>query len=170
MWISTKEGIIVYNKKEYEKGFVWIIDDVIKEYDINKKKISNVYDTGYSEIELNNNFIFNDSKNNAWLSSSSGVVKIQADEYKIEKIKKNSNLKNSISSNVITCFYEDSNETMWIGTDKGANILNDDIPLNYVNKEQGKDIVSIVQQNNYIWVATKFNGIYIYDSENGNYY
>ena len=57
---------------------------------------------------------------------------------------------------------------MWIGTDKGANILNDDIPLNYVNKEQGKDIVSIVQQNNYIWVATKFNGIYIYDSENGN--
>lgn len=168
VWISTKEGIIVYNKKEYEKGFVWIIDDVIKEYDINKKKISNVYDTGYSEIELNNNFIFNDSKNNAWLSSSSGVVKIQADEYKIEKIKKNSNLKNSISSNVITCFYEDSNETMWIGTDKGANILNDDIPLNYVNKEQGKDIVSIVQQNNYIWVATKFNGIYIYDSENGN--
>lgn len=57
---------------------------------------------------------------------------------------------------------------MWIGTDKGANILNDDIPLNYVNKEQGKDIVSIVQQNNYIWIATKFNGIYIYDLENGN--
>lgn len=168
LWISTKEGIIVYNKKEYEKGFVWIIDDVLKEYDINKKKVSNVYNTKFSEIELNNNFIFNDSKNNTWLSSNSGVLKIQADEYKIEKMNKNSNLKNSISSDVITCFYEDSNGTMWIGTDKGANILNDDILLSYVNKEQGKDIVSIVQQNNYIWIATKFNGIYIYDLENRN--
>ena len=168
LWISTKEGIIVYNKKEYEKGFVWIIDDVIKEYNINKKKVSNVYNTTYNEIELNNNFIFNDSKNNMWLSSSSGVVKIQADEYKIEKMKKNSNLKNSISSNVITCFYEDFNGTMWIGTDKGVNILNDNILLSYANKGQGKDIVSIVQQNNYIWVATKFNGIYIYDLKNGN--
>ena len=59
-------------------------------------------------------------------------------------MKKNSNLKNSISSNVITCFYEDFNGTMWIGTDKGVNILNDNILLSYVNKWQGKDIVSIV--------------------------
>ena len=61
---------------------------------------------------------------------------------------------------VINCFYEDFNGTIWIGTDKGINILNSNNQFAYQNKYiddryklHNKDIVSIVQHTGYIWIA-----------------
>lgn len=40
--------------------------------------------------------------------------------------------------------------------------------FNYINKDEEKNIVSVLQHNNYIWLATKFKGIEIYDEKSGD--
>lgn len=167
MWISTKQGIIIRNIREGRKDYVYIINsDGAKIYNIKENTISSVYDFNDIKVNFYSNFILNDSKNNAWLSTSNGAIKYSREEKNFNVFRKDISSKNSISSNVITCFFEDSNGTIWIGTDKGVNILNDNPVFNYTNKDN-KNIVSILQHNNFIWVATKFNGVYIYE-ENGN--
>ena len=168
IWISSKEGIILYNKSDYDNGFLWIIEDNgIKKFDVNEKTLEDIYILENNKIKLYNNCIFNDSKNNTWISSSNGAIRYLYNEKKFDIFKKESNYKNSISSNVITCFYEDFNGTIWIGTNKGVNILNDNIQFSNIDSETGKDIVSIITHNEEIWLADKFNGIYIYDEKNG---
>lgn len=166
VWISTKEGIIVYDLREIENIYVWIVNnDEIKKYGI-KEKIIDMYDNKKENEYYNNNFILRDTKNNAWISSSNGVLKYSLDKKETEVIKKDMNFNNSLSSNVITCFYEDFNGTIWIGTDKGINILNKNNQFNSFEEQKylnNKNIVSILQHNQYIWVATKYDGIYIYD-------
>ncbi len=169
IWISTKKGIFIYNIDKYQNDFIFMINsDGIKKYNINDKSINNIYTFKDYEIKFYNNFIFNDKKNNTWISSSNGAIKYSKNKNKFDILKKDISYKNSITSNVITCFYEDFNGTIWIGTDKGVNILNDNTIFNYINKDEDKNIVSILQHNGYIWVATKFRGIYIYDEKSGD--
>lgn len=169
MWIATKEGIYMYNIREDKKDKLYMINSSgVKEYNIKENIINDIYIFKDNEIRFYNNIIFTDSENNTWLSSSNGAIKYSKSKGIFELYKKDINIKNSISSNVINCFYEDFNGTIWIGTDKGVNILNDDIMFNYINKVEDKNIVSILEHNGDIWVASKFKGIYIYDSKNGN--
>lgn len=170
MWISTKEGIFIYNTRDDSKEYIYqITHNNIKKYNLNGKNVSNVYTFENDELRFNDNFLFNDSKNNTWISSSSGAIKYSKDENKFLKFKKNINYKYALSSDITTCFYEDRNGTIWIGTDKGVNILNENTAFinNYINSSI-KNIVSILQQNDCVWVASKYKGIYIYDVKNGD--
>lgn len=167
MWISTKEGIFTYNIQEDDRYKLFRVNGSSDtNYNIDDDNINEVYKFEYDEINFYNNVIFNDSKDNTWFSSSNGAIKYSKSENKFSVFKKNISFKNSISSDVITCFYEDSNGTIWIGTEKGVNILNDNIIFNYTNHENS-NIVSILKNNGHIWIATKFNGIYIYKEESG---
>ncbi|WP_373599001.1 ligand-binding sensor domain-containing protein [Paraclostridium bifermentans] len=169
MWISTKTGLFMYNISKGQRGFLLRVNgDGIKKYNINEGNIDHIYTFNNNEVKFYNNFIFNDSENNTWISGCDGAIKYSKEKREFNVFKKNINYKNSITSNVITCFYEDSNGTIWIGTDKGANILNDNDMFNYINKEDGKDIVSILRHDKKVWVATKFKGIYIYNEANGH--
>lgn len=168
MWISTKGSIFVFNIKEKKSNIMYEIDNErVTKLDVNGNEIEQVYKIKNIDINLYNNFIFNDSNNNTWISSSDGAIRISKDN--IDIFRQDVNLKNSITSNIVTCFYEDANGTIWVGTDKGANILNNNIQFsNFNKKEISKKIVSILEHNNQIWVVTKFNGIYIYDIKSGD--
>lgn len=168
MWVSTKQGIYKYNVRHGKKDDITIIDtEGIKKYNENKKSISDISYFGNIGVKFYKNFIFTDSKNNIWISSNIGAIKYIDDEEKHELFQKDKNMKYSISSNIITSFYEDFNGTIWIGTDKGVNILNDNTIFNYAYKDD-KNIASILQHKDTVWVATKFDGIYIYDNSDGN--
>ncbi|MDY6228551.1 MAG: two-component regulator propeller domain-containing protein [Clostridium sp.] len=168
MWISTKQGIIITNIKEDKMEYLYIINsEVVKKYNIKENTATTIYDFKDNKVNFYNNFILNDSKNNVWLSTSSGAIKYSIDKGNFNVYRKNITINNSISSSVITCFFEDSNGTIWIGTDKGANILNDKATFNYISKDN-QNIVSILQHNDNIWIATKFNGVYIYEADSGN--
>ena len=123
----------------------------------------------------NNEFILSDSKNNIWISSSKGVKKYFYKRRKVYNLQKDSNIYQSLTSNSITCFYEDFNGTIWIGTDKGINIVNKNNQFNFNNEYNyineylhDKNIVSILKHNGYYFIATKYDGIYIFDENNGN--
>ena len=163
LWLSTKEGIFIYNIKEERRDYIYIIDsDSIKEYNITKNAINNIYEFGGKKVKFYNNYIFNDSNNNIWISTSNGVIRYSSENEKFDILKKDEISKNSISSNIITCIYEDFNGTIWIGTDKGVNILNENIIFKSVNKYDN-NAVAMLRHNDYIWIGTKFHGIYIYD-------
>ena len=171
-WISTKEGILIFDLREIENTFVWIVNNEgIKKYSLKEKKIIETYSNIKEEECYNNNFILSDSESNIWISSSNGILKyIPNNNYPVI-IKKDENFSDSLSSNVITCFYEDFNNTIWIGTDKGINILNKNNQFNFFEEQinlKDKNIVSMLQDDNYLWIATKYDGIYIYNSINGD--
>lgn len=160
MWASTKEGVFIINVREDKKDYIYMLNsDGVNEFNLNEGTVRSIYDFKDNKIRFYNNFIFNDSKNNTWLSSSNGAIKYSKDKNEFDVIQKDIRYRNSLTSNVITCFYEDSNGTMWIGTDKGVNILSNNTIFNYICTDGDKNIVSILQHNDYIWVATKFKGI-----------
>ena len=167
-WLSSKRGILVYQMYE-SSDIVWIIDKGgIKEYSKKEKDIINSYDSKIKNYIDNNNFIFNDSKNNIWISSSSGIVRYTHDTNDFELLSRDINKKDTLSSNSISCFYEDRNGTMWIGTDKGVNILNNNNQFKSTNVNENvyisdKNIVSILEHDKFLWIATKSNGVYIYN-------
>ncbi|MBQ3422647.1 MAG: hypothetical protein IJH34_13540 [Romboutsia sp.] len=177
MWISTKRGIFVYNQKENEDYDLFMIDNEgIKEYN---KKDNKMYNLNLEEEKnakvYNNEFVLSDSQNNIWLSSSKGIKKYSIEQKKFINYSKNSNIHQSLTSNSITCFYEDFNGTIWIGTDKGVNIVNKNNQFSFNNQYNyingilhDKNIVSILQQNGYCFVASKYDGIYIFNEDDSS--
>ena len=174
MWVSTKEGIIIYDINSTESKQILILsNEGLKTYNLNEDGMDKILDEKNKDIKIyNNNFIMSDSKDNIWISSSEGIKVYIKGTSKITEIKRDENNPNSISSNIITCFYEDNNGVIWVGTDRGINILNENRQFNSSMTSIGsdkaiydKDIVSIVQHNQYVWIATKFDGVYIYNED-----
>lgn len=167
--ISAKEGIFVYDIGNLGKVAEGTTDNNSKKkYEVKEKNFKSFYTEEIKESGIlnNNSFIMVDSKNNVWVSSSNGILKYSRSKNELDILRKDTKIPNSLSSNVITCFYEDFNGTIWIGTEKGVNILNNNKKFGY-HKEvwdiQDKNVVSIMVHNKYLWIATKFHGVYIYD-------
>lgn len=165
VWISTKDGIFISDIIKDKKGI-----SGIKNYEnLKENKIKDFHDDiGISKNIYNNKSLLIDSKDNMWISSSNGIMKYSLKDETIDMFKKDNRQNNSITSNFVLCFYEDRNGTIWVGTDKGVNILNRGnrfyTNYEYVKKTDflyDKNIVSILMNNKYIWVATKYDGIYI---------
>ena len=169
IWILTKEGIILFNSIEDDKEILTIINsDKIKKYNIYTGELYSAVDN-LESIKVNNiQCILGDRNGNMWISSNDGIVKYSVNSNKLELIKKDSNNSNSLISNYVTCFYEDSNGTIWIGTEKGISILNLNKQFSSISgmiNEDGElddsNVISILQNNEEVWIATKFNGIYM---------
>ena len=175
MWISTKRGIFIYYPKEER---LYLIDpEGIKEYnkEENKMDILEFEDDKGTRI-YNNEFILADSQNNIWISSSKGIQKYSINEEKFTNYSKDASSDRSLTSNAITCFYEDLNGTIWIGTDKGINILHKNNQFNFKDSQSyisrfiyNKNVVSILQHNGYYFIATKYDGVYIFDEKDGSF-
>ncbi|MBE6054437.1 MAG: hypothetical protein E7212_11180 [Clostridium sartagoforme] len=167
VWVSSKEGIFVYELREEDNKYIWHVNNNgVKRLDVNGENIIDYYDINSSNEVYNNKSITIDSNDNAWISSSNGILKYSLDSKKTEVLKNDKDFPHSLTSNVITCFYEDSNGVIWVGTDKGVNILNRYSQFNpYKEKDDAsnRNIISMVKHDEYLWIATKHSGIYIYN-------
>jgi ligand-binding sensor domain-containing protein len=83
-------------------------------------------------------------------------------------------VRNGLSSNEVTCVYEDKDHFMWIGTRDGLNRFDGRIFTIFRNKPDdanslsGNFIVSMVQdKQGILWIATKDGGLTRYDSHAG---
>ena len=177
IWVVTKECIAYASAKKEEEDYVWIINyDGIKK--CNKQTGEIYYTYKYSESSFPGNIecILVDSIENVWISSDEGIVRYSDNDKSIKHITNDTNNNVSLISNYINCFYEDSNGTIWIGTEKGISILNRNNQFTSVTRMIDKEgnlinanVVSIIQNGEEVWIATKFNGIYIYDKTTGEF-
>ncbi len=83
----------------------------------------------------------------------------------------NLNTRNGLSSNEITCIYEDHSHFIWVGTKDGLNRFDGRIfktfrnNLKDTNSLSGNIVVSIVQdRQNVFWIATKDGGLTRFDA------
>jgi ligand-binding sensor domain-containing protein len=83
----------------------------------------------------------------------------------------NLNTRNGLSSNEITCIYEDHSHFIWVGTKDGLNRFDGRIfktfrnNLKDTNSLSGNIVVSIVQdKQNVFWIATKDGGLTRFDA------
>ncbi|TXE09624.1 response regulator [Seonamhaeicola algicola] len=69
-------------------------------------------------IETHTNDILEDTFGFVWIASSNGLWRYDGSNYK--NYSKNENDKNSITDNNISCLYEDTEKTLWVGTYGGG--------------------------------------------------
>lgn len=165
VFIISKDTIFLYNISEDKRHFLYILNsEGLRRYNLIENKLEDIFIIKDNRVNFYKNIIFNEREDGIWLSSTQGAIRYSKSKGTINLFKRDSIVENSISSNVITCFHEDRNGVIWIGTDKGVNILNSNAVFSYINKEELQNVVSMVQQGENIWIATKFKGIYIYNT------
>ncbi|MFD2832433.1 two-component regulator propeller domain-containing protein [Gramella sp. AN32] len=115
---SDLAGDIVLSMKEDNKGRIWIgtLRGGLNIYDTNLKKLLQ-----FSEQEnLRSIYAIEEaSGENMWVGTANGVVVFNDQLHIIKRI----NTDKGLSNNGITSIYKDVKGVMWVGTEKGLNIL-----------------------------------------------
>lgn len=151
IWIIVSNGIL--------GGVIYRFDRLRKEF----IPLSNGYDQSiFSETTT----IIEDRANNYWIGTSTqGLLKLPEyhlnSDHKITYTQYMSNPKSpkSLSSNTVTTLFEDAENMLWIGTDKGLNLL-DPVTERISRFTSGdglpSNIIMGIVQDNYgaIWIST----------------
>lgn len=152
-------------------------DNGLHVFDPGKPRVSKVYATGNSDRQFNYviNDLFEDNEGGIWISTQhhgAGYIKRQ-----LKPLEAGTADRMAWDKNIVTCFAEDANGKVWIGTDD-AGILAlcgdgepDRNPLRLVEREQAelRSIRSLLIDNGHIWVGTANNGVYRFDSATHRY-
>ena len=153
IWIGTKEGLSYYSpKKQMISRFLFPL--------ISKEK---------KQPEIN--AIITDNKNQTWVATSLGLCKIDSN-FQIQLYLNSHN--SSLCSDNIQCLFLNSNDQIWVGTDKGLNLFdvknNSMIALREKPNTQPTsqdDIKAIYEdKSGLIWMGTNGSGLFIYDKNN----
>ncbi len=152
MWVLSKKGLFKVNSKTYEIEAHNIDDDKELSKDIKK--------------------ILCHSSGDIWLAHGSDLIRYEADTNEAKIYSKDSSL---LSSDLVSCLYEDRNGIIWIGTNNGICILNAKqhftTAINNIllkNNLCGSSVKSFLQDSdNDLWIGTEEYGVIQLDtSEN----
>ena len=195
IWIGTKKGINVFVeetnriesniKKDYKyikyiendiNRNMWIASkDGIERYSFENQDIHYKYCVD-SRFEININQIISDKNNNIWFATSEGLSKYNKNTGEKNQYKTSVYEQRSISSDYVTCLFEDKDGVIWVGTDNGVNVINlgqqfNLLNLEYLNSEKLKNIsvtdIFEDSDSNY-WIGTKNSGIRFINNLEGN--
>lgn len=145
LWIGTKNGLFLYEKET--------IQEVIKEEDIYE--------------------LFEDSQKNMWIATRENGMYKQNTKGVLQKFVHDPLNSNSLSSNHIRCFAEDTKGQIWIGTFLGLNLYN---PKSEEFTVYSKDIIpgSLAHSSVFsifkdrqgsLWVGTYYGGVHYFNPE-----
>ncbi len=125
---------------------------------------------GENLTDLNINHVFQDSKNNIWISSNLvGIFKFNPSLNQIKLYNHNYNDSGSISSNRVNDVFEDSADRLWIATARGLNQY-DNQQDKFIRMSQTDEIVHenvkfILEDSQHnLWLGHKF-GLYRFNPE-----
>ncbi len=101
-----------------------------------------------------------------WLGTMNGLVRF--DGYEFIRYSRSKNVEGSLSNNHINTIFEDSDETIWIGTENGVNFLdtntNSFVPVDIQPIKGGRNYISSIIEDKAknIWIGT-FGGLKLLD-------
>ena len=136
----------IFSLAEDSKGNLWIgTQNGLDRYDFRKNKFERYLQ--YPEERLSVLSVIVDTQGIVWVGTNSrGLYNLtfKGNEFSrvtITNYRSDINNKYSLSSNLARCVFEDSKERIWVGTDKGLNLL--------INKNKGifKSVDSVYKKN-----------------------
>ena len=149
-----------------EANFIWLATDGNGLLKLNKKtkKLERFYtdsDTPFFSNRLSNLFI--DGQQRLWVTSvDNGVAVTDTQRLKFTAWQHKENKKNSLPSNHVYTVFQDKDQRIWIGTDKGVAIWNERNKFRSFKTEDGLSsniVLSVLQdRTGLMWFGT-FNGL-----------
>jgi len=112
------------------------------------------------------NTIFKDSKNQIWLGSEKGLVKLDENRLKVEEIQSHKSNNTPVVSKLVRTILEDDNETLWVATQYNQ-IYTVDINTHKTNLITEKfNSIKCIQfdpvNKDILWVGTNGDGLFSY--------
>ena len=112
-----------------------------------------------------------------WIGTfGQGLIKLNTKDKSFKIFKNKSNDLESLTSNRVRAILVDSKNRVWVGTQKGLNLISDSSQFNSNsitnfffngNTNSGDDILTIYEDShNTIWVGTKAQGLFKYNGSN----
>ena len=167
--ISIKNDMI-YSTCEYGDYIILgVHEGELKKYDYNNNTFFVVNAADVHHKIIRDVKVFN---NELWVGTEQGIYIIDEDAGKIELIRSDPMIGNSLTDNKIYAMYQDNENGIWIGTVFGgvnyipSQTLTIDryLPSQQKNSIDGRIIRDLKEdQNGKIWVCTEDNGISVFD-------
>ncbi|MCB0283723.1 MAG: hypothetical protein KDF60_14145 [Calditrichaeota bacterium] len=163
----------ITSMKEDINGNIWIgtATDGITVYNSHTARFSKIPPVDEASISINEIYI--DSRQNVWIATeNSGLQKYDLNFNHKKTYKFNPDDENSLSSNRVSCLFEDRQGILWIGTaDAGLNRL--DISGETIKRikliDNHINITAMNQDiNGILWIGTVLNGIILFDPQTNN--
>ncbi|MDL2222424.1 hybrid sensor histidine kinase/response regulator, partial [Parabacteroides sp. OttesenSCG-928-N08] len=98
-----------------------------------------------------------------------GMTVLSIKDKRLKHFKHNPNVKGSIPGNDVRCIYKDSNNNIWVGTERGLALFNEETDTFVVPERAPEGLTSTnifeIRQmdDNKLWIGTELHGIYIID-------
>ncbi len=156
LWITTTSGICLYDRKK----------DRFNRFDLP------VRETGWSSNLIQ--YVTEDRDKNLWFSIfGRGVSRLDMESNEVKRFDVDNS---ALCSNFINCIFEDSQGTIWLGSEHGLcsyDPVSGEISTHYMDAERKisfSKVSSISEgKNKDVWIATLVNGVYIYSIKDGSF-
>jgi ligand-binding sensor domain-containing protein len=166
-----------------QTGNLWIgTQNGLNHYNLVTKKINRFYHDPDNINSLSSNEIlslYNDKSGQLWIGTGNGLNRMDNNTGNFTRYFNNPENTQSIVSNYILSIYEDRSGIIWIGTDQGISKIEPQKQLfNHYgcdpaipNSLYNKSIMAVCGTQSagkdYLWLGTRYNGIYKIDRETG---
>lgn len=111
-----------------------------------------------------------------WVGTNEGIIILSDSGELVKKYINDNNYSRSLSSNLVTCFHQETNGRIWIGTEYGLNYFDsstEDFVRNSQSMEQSvlphEYVMDIAQDADGNLIIATLGGIAIHDKENESY-
>ncbi len=161
-----------------KNGFVWIgTENGLNRYDGNKIKIYNKQNSALSSNDVADLLI--DHKGRIWIATLGGGLNLyNPSNDKFVTYKNSANDDKSIPSNELNTLFEDSRDTIWLGTKNGMSFFNEKEKTFKTYKFDSKnrysishnDVRSIFEdENKNLWIGTFGGGLNKFNPKTGKF-
>lgn len=162
--------------KEDSSGYIWLkaYDNQIYRFDKSTESFLSVADVlGTNKIEFKD--IYTASDGNVWLTTDrKGIYLVQKkgnSQINIINFEQDSKNNFSIASNDLNFVSVDKNNTVWVGSDKGFDMIIKSESQDYKSKHISKNNVKcFFSQDDTVWFGTNEGELFSYNKKHKNYW
>ena len=154
IWIATDSGL----------DFLVTDSDTItrmRDWESDKYNLGNLKITSLLKSEQEEHIM--------WVGTEKGLIKVDIQNNKMEAFYHNENDSNSLTNSYITCLENGENNTLWVGTKRGVNLIDKDLKISEKKNREIKLEISNMEKDKQgnMWISTK-GSIFVFNIKEKN--